>query len=380
MIDRSALVRGFVVLLLLAAACSSAYAMLSDTDGTSGTFLEDDPTHRYGPIYEEPNGYRDTLLADRWVRSIKVSGGGTFGSTITRQVRIGIEGRGPIPEREATLETRAAIVLFAGPRRERAEGVLRGIQNTLDDRGGLVRGVSLAQSPGEAQSAAIASIVRLRAIDDFSDPGDRAILTKLLADIGADQSKHAFAWYNGQFQEIVLGPEVSRGLLTWIRTPKQATKQDNIFTAFVLRHELEHAVTPIGDRDYRQLQWMEEGTADTMARWPGAAAETARMLGMPYPTRYDRLQFATKRGGYPEWTDTIRVLLGAAGIDWKDPAQFDAASRLLQSRDSMQAPTMLAERIAKRNRMGADGQTRIERDIRRLDGDVRAARRLVARL
>lgn len=379
MIDRSALTRGFVVLLLLAAACSGAYAMLADTDGTSGNFLEDGSARHHGPIYEEPDGYRRTLLADRWVRSIKVPGG-TFGSTITRQVRIGIDGRGPVPMREVTLETRPAVVLFAGPRRERAEHVLRGIQDVLDERGGLVRGISLAQSPGEAQAAAIASVIRLRDVDSFEDPRDRAILTRLLADIGADQSEHAFAWYNGRFQDIVLGPEVSRGLLTWIRTPGKATKQDNIFTAFVLRHELEHAVTPIGDRDYQQLQWLEEGTADTMARWPGAAAETARMLGMPYPARYDRLQFATARGGYPQWTDTIRVLLGAAGVDWKAPGQFEAASELLQSRDSMQTPALLAERIAKRKRMGVDGQARIERGIRGLNGDVRAARRLVARL
>lgn len=380
MIDRGTITRGFIALLLLAAICSMLYAVLSDTDGTSGNFLEDeDRGYAYGPIFEDADAYQGRLLADPWIRSLPVKGG-TFGSKVTRQVRIGIDGSGPIPTREVTLETPAAIALFGGPRRERAVDVLHGIMHVLEDNGGLVRGISLTEDEGSAQAAAIASIVRRRVTDGVTEAGDRRIVRQIIQEETADQVDHAFAWYNGQFQDVVLGPEISRGLLTWIRTPEQVTKEQGIFTAYVLRHELEHAVSPSTFREGRERTWIEEGTADVMARWPGAAAETARELGIPYPKRYEEDEYATDRGGYPEWTDTMRVLLGEAGVDWKDPTQYDEAAELVQEVQATDVPRVLAQRIARRNRMSEGDRAKLERDIRGLDGDPKAARRLVARL
>jgi hypothetical protein len=313
------------------------------------------------------------------VRDLPLSGGGTFGSRATRVIRIDIDGTGPIPEREVTLETRPAVTLFQPPRRDRAEQVLRGLQRILEERGGLVRGLTLAETDGDAQAAAIATVVRHRHIDHAVTAGDRAEVTRMLRELGADQADHAFAWYHPRFQEVVLGPEISRGLLTHVRTPGRATKEQNLFAAYVLLHELEHTITPTGGEDYERLQWLEEGTADTLARWPGAAAATAKELGMPYPRGAETREFRTDRGGYPEWTDAVRVLIGAAGIDWRDPRSRDAAAELLQGDDVAAVPAVLAARIATRNRLSGRERRVLERGIRALDGDVRAARRLVAR-
>jgi hypothetical protein len=52
MIDRGTIVRGFVVLVLLSFVLAGAYAVLGNTEGTSGNFLEDDSAKRwrYGAI------------------------------------------------------------------------------------------------------------------------------------------------------------------------------------------------------------------------------------------------------------------------------------------------------------------------------------------
>lgn len=375
MIDRGALVRGFFALLLLAAACAGAYVVLGDTDGTSGNFLEDEGAHRYGPIYEEPDSYRRSI-AHPWLRDLRVSGGGTVGRHLNSQVRMAVDGAGDIPGREVTLETPAAVTLFAGPRRERAEGVLRGIQVALEERGGLIKGLAFTDSRAGAQSAAVASIARLHLADENYDPAVRRMLQSVITDVTRELSEEAHAWYDPRFQDIVLGPEISRGLYTWIRTPAKAAPAENIFTAYVLLHELEHAVTP----EEGGAKWVEEGTADVLARWPGASAGMARQLGMPYPRRYDTAEYRTDRGGYPEYVDTMRVLLGAAGIDWRDPKQLDEATELLQGRPARLVPRELAARIARRNRLGDAERAALVRQVAAVGGSPAAARRLVASL
>jgi hypothetical protein len=378
MIERGTVLRGFIALFLIAVIGSIAYGILSNTDGTSGNFLEDgDGRYAYGPIFEDPDAYRKATLTDPFIRDMRVTGG-TFGTTITQQVRIDIDGKGAIPEREVTLQTKPAVRLFNGPRRERALDVLHGIQRILEDEGALLEGISIARTRGGVEAAAISGVIEEYPTDGYyNTPAEKKMVTDVLSSVAADLAGGAYAWYDPRIQQIVFGPVISKGLHTWIETPKKSTPAENLFTAYVVRHELEHAVTPSGD-DYG---WIEEGTADTIARWPGVAASTARELGMPYPKRYDTLEYKTDRGGYPEYVDSLRILLGAAGVDWKDPKQLDDAQELLQDGELRDVPKVLAERIATRNRLNAVQRNRLERGIRRLSGDdPAAARRLVAKL
>lgn len=379
MIERGTILRGLLVLLLLAAAMSGAYLLLSDTDGSSGNFLEDEHEGwRYGAIYEQPTATRQLVDVDRWLRDLPVRGG-TYGRVLPAQARITFDGSGSIPSRDVTLESKAAVDLFAGERRERADDVLRGVQRILEERNGLIRGLVLTDSYGGAQAAAISNVVRLHFADDIDDPATRRLVVELIDEVSSELAGETWAWYSFKFQEVVLGPEISRGLERWIRTPDKATPEQNIFTAHVLRHELEHAVSPATLLDDDQLQWVEEGSADVLARWPGAAAETARELGMPYPKRYEKVAYEPRNAGYPKWVATMRVLLGASGIDVKDPEAIDQAAALLQDGDVSGVPDRIAERIAKRNRLTMREQQQLAAGIRGLDGDTRAARRLVAR-
>lgn len=381
MIDRGTVLRGFFALFLIAVVGSIAYALLSNTDGSSGNFLEDgDGRYTYGPIFEDPDAYRKATLTDPFIRKMKVTGG-TFETTIVRQVRIDIDGSGPIPTRDVTLQTKPAVQLFNGPRRERAVEVLHGIQRILEEEGALLEGISIARTRGGIEAAAISGVIEQYPTDGYyNTPAEKKMVTDVLTSVARDLAGGAYAWYDPKIQQIVFGPVISKGLHTWIETPRKATPAENLFTAYVVRHELEHAVTP-ADGDVFEFRWLEEGTADTIARWPGVAAATARELGMPYPKRYDKLEYRTSRGGYPEYVDSLRILLGAAGIDWKDPTQVDEAVELLQQRELRDVPAELATRIAKRHRLSPAERVRLERGIRRLDGETpAAARRLVAKL
>lgn len=379
MIERGTILRGFVALLLLAAALSGVYALASNTDGSSGNFLEDGREGwHYGAIYEQPGATRQLVDVDRWLRDLPVRGG-TYGRTLPAQARITFDGSGPIPSRDVTLESAAAVDLFEGERRERAEDVLRGVQRILEERDGLIRGLVLTKSYGGAEAAAISNVVRLHVADGIDDPAERRLVSTLIQEVSSELAGETWAWYSFRFQEIVLGPEISRGLERWIRTPDASTPEQNIFTAHVLRHEIEHAVSPATQLDSDQLQWIEEGSADVLARWPGAAAATARELGMTYPKRYERMAYEPTRSGYPTWVATMRVLLGACGIDVQDPAAIDDAARLLQDGDVTGVPERIAERIATRNRLTEREERRLAAGIRGLDGDTRAARRIVTR-
>ncbi len=380
MIDRGTVLRGFFALFLIAVVGSVGYMFLSNTDGSSGNFLEDgDGRYSYGPIFEDPDAYRKATLADPFIRDMKVTGG-TFGSTITKQVRIDIDGSGPIPTRDVTLQTQPAVRLFSGPRRERALDVLHGVQRILEEEGALLEGISIARTRGGIEAAAISGVIEEFPTDGYyNTPAEKKMVTDVLSAISEDLAGGAYAWYDSRIQQIVFGPVISKGLHTWIETPKRATPAENLFTAYVVRHELEHAITP-GDDDAATYTWLEEGTADTIARWPGVAAATARELGMPYPKRYDKVEYKTDRGGYPDYVDSLRILLGAAGVQWKDPKQLDEAQELLQKRELRDVPAELATRIAKRHRLTAVQRIKLERGIRNMSGSPSEARRLVGKL
>ncbi|MCW2921325.1 MAG: hypothetical protein JWL76_1199 [Thermoleophilia bacterium] len=380
MIDRGTVLRGFFALFLIAVIGSVGYMFLSNTDGSSGNFLEDgDDRTNYGPIFEDPDAYRKATITDPFIRDMHVTGG-TFGSTITRQVRIDIDGSGPIPSRDVTLQTKPAVRLFNGPRRERALDVLHGVQRILEDEGALLEGISIARTRGGVEAAAISGIIEEFPTDGYyNTPAEKKMVTDVLSAVAADLAGGAYAWYDPRIQQIVFGPVISKGLHTWIETPKRATAAENLFTAYVVRHELEHAVTP-GDGDSSTYRWLEEGTADTIARWPGVAADTAKQLGMTYPKRYEKIEYRTDRGGYPEYVDSLRILLGAAGVSWKDPTQLEEAKDVLQARELRDVPAELATRIAKAHRLSAAQRIRLERGIRRMDGTPSEARRLVGKL
>ena len=171
---------------------------------------------------------------------------------------------------------------------------------------------------------------------------------------------------------------MSKTLRTISKAPKRVTPAKGIFAAHVIRHEFEHAVSPDSDEDYARWQWVEEGGADVFARWPGAAAATAKAMGLPYPKQYERRAYKPKNGGYPEWSETLYLLLRAAGIDTTDPKQLDKASALLQEEAAGDTRLdALSAAIAEEQGLSRARAAKLRRDVRALDGSTSKARRLV---
>ncbi|MCB0878318.1 MAG: hypothetical protein KDC46_04980 [Thermoleophilia bacterium] len=147
------------------------------------------------------------------------------------------------------------------------------------------------------------------------------------------------------------------------------------YAAEVLAHEFEHAVTPAdaNSRSGQELAWLEEGGADTLARWPGVAKRYTDAMGLAQPIAAPRLD---ARNDYDRMTAVVRRLLVLAGVDVTRADQLDAARALLQDGPLEQAPRRLARAIHARHPHGEQTVAELERDIRRLDGSLAAIRRL----
>jgi hypothetical protein len=357
-------------------------ALLGACGGGTKTFPEDlrGNSDILALYRQEPDAFRRNILVDPWISRLPVGGGrATFGREIPRVVRIDIDGTGPLVRRDVTLETGAAVDLFSGAGEPRMKRFVQGGMETLDDRGGFIRGINLSNSSVNYQAGAMASVIEESAIDGSVTRQDRAYLSFVLRLIAAEIAEHSYAWYDTRTTGVNVGPDVSNILRMHARTPGRVKPERGIFAAYVIRHEFEHAVSPDSLEDYAQWQWVEEGSADVFARWPGAAAATAKRMGLPYPKRYEKLKYTTKLGGYPEWSEALFLLLQAAGVDVTDPKQLDTASELLQGGNrSTISLDRLAAAIAREQGLSRVRAAKLRRDIRALDGSLPRARRLVA--
>jgi hypothetical protein len=77
---------------------------------------------------------------------------------------------------------------------------------------------------------------------------------------------------------------------------------------------------------------------------------------------------------------TLRILLAAGGVDWRDPAQLAEATELLQGTRAGRVPASLAHRIGVRHRLDERQQARLAARILGLDGSPVRARALVRSL
>lgn len=363
------------ILVALAAALASACG--GDTDAQFPEDLRGDIQAQY---VEEPNALRANVLVDPWVSQLKVGNGrSTFGREIPRVVRIDIDGTGPLVRRDVTLETAPAVELFSGAGEQRMKRFVHGGMTVLDERNGFIRGMNLSSSANSYEAGAIASIIEEHALDGSVNREERAFLELVISLIARDIAEHSFAWYDTRTTWVNLGPDVSNVLRMHAKTPARVKPARGLFAAHVVLHEFEHAVSPDSMEDYARWQWVEEGTADVFARWPGAAARAAKAMGLPYPKQYERIAYKPKGVGYPEWSETLLVLLRAAGIDVSEPDQLDIASALLQAHNRSDASLdKLSAAIATEQGLSPARAAKLRRDVRALNGNLPRARRIVA--
>jgi hypothetical protein len=330
----------------------------------------------YGPIFDAPHAYRSQLLVDPWIDRIPVGGTSTFGREIVRQVRIDIDGHGALADREVHLQTPPSVALFGSRGGDRMRTFLHGSLDVLDAREGYIRGMSLTTSKAGYEAAALSGIIEKNVLDGEFTAADRAFVSRMLSRYARETSRHTLAWYDPRTTWVTVGPDVSRIVEVQALQPGRVSPVQGIEAALVLRHEFEHAVTPASDDDYERLKWLEEGLADTLARWPGVAASTARSMGLPYPRRYLDRAYDSRWSVYPAWVATVRLLLQAAAIDTTSPSALGAATRVLQGDDLGAVPARIAARIASKQGLSRRRQLQLQRGIERLGGNRRAALRL----
>lgn len=153
-----------------------------------------------------------------------------------------------------------------------------------------------------------------------------------------------------------LGPQASRVMLN-AAADKQVTDpavlQNNYVMSHLLRHEAQHAVTPANDKTYPRYAWLEEATAETIGRWPGAIKRTAQGLGIPVKVHSIQQNLASSEGGaqYNAWSGSLRSLLRLAGINTMRTDSLPQAVELLQTPALSRVPGKLADAIVANNKL-----------------------------
>jgi hypothetical protein len=354
-------------------------------DNTVGRQVTDDGL---GSIIMRPNRFQQELQRDAWVRPFEIDGK-PLGRLLVSGSRFSIEGRGPLRARRIYADTPPAANLLSGRSEVRAERFLHGLQRLMHERGAYVQGISFARSRDGYKANFLISMVQsswLRPLLDqraVSNEQRREVLAELVP-MAEEGSAGALATHRFETHWVDLDPTLTRYLETWMRNPKKVKPKDTLFVAHVIRHELEHSVSAWdGSYDGEAVgsvhRWLEEGSADTLANWPGEAARTARILGLPYPKAAERASWASfdpGRGGYPEYVETMRTLLLMAGVNTKDPNSFRQAHALLQKGDVHGTPMRLADAIIDNGRAKPKRRRWLVMKIVNLGGDPSRARAL----
>lgn len=257
----------------------------------------------------------------------------TVGELLPQQARFRIVGEGPPEHRSVVAETRAAARLLEGSTREPTERIVRGLVSLAYDRPGsaIIKGVALSTSRyGFALNRMMTDLVE-RMPPEVGPAGatpPKDLARELRSRLEDYRTQVDDVWAIYQDGWIDVGPRISRILRNHVRHPdtaEPAARRDHYSAAYVLRHELEHAITPTATGTGEGIGWLhEEGVADALARWPGAVAETARALGLRHLP-------AKLPAGYPEQRRVIRQWLRYAGIDTRRKEERSRADRLLQA-------------------------------------------------
>lgn len=387
---------------MFAVAAAAVVAALIWAGVTRGTFLlpgmaPDAPSAGsakdivYRPISLQPDRYERKLLKEPWVRRIDI-GGATFGATLPKQARFSIEGSGSMTARQVTADTtRSTSLLSSGPQ-QRTTQFLHGMQRTMEQRKAYVKGFSLSSDERGFTANWLVVFVEAGMFNSAQSPRQQRQLTQLVLQYAKTWMPDTLAWYQFNSHWIVLGPEQSKVLERHVRTPQKVTPRQGLRVAYILRHEIEHSVSAhdgayeTSFANYKRIQWMEEGTADVLARWPGESARMAEALGLPYPERaksvaYDRIE--PNASGYDRWVTAMRELLEVAGVRPERASDFRAADRLLQHGRIEQTPERVTAAIVREHRLQKRMAPRIAARIRALDGSptrVRALARAVKRM
>lgn len=248
-------------------------------------------------------------------------------------------------------------------------------------------GIVLTDSD-EGYAAAFASLIAV----------DSGVVSSLVAQSGVQETVTRFfddrmraidrgelALYHPVSDWIVIGPRVSRLLRGEQETSGLPTVA---YPAYILRHEFEHSVSPepvfVTIISSSSLAWLDEGTASTLARWPGAVDTTARLLGLTRPLPRDRSaafdDVLPSPDIYDAQVETVRSVLRLAGVDPTKQSELPRAAALLQTHPLQVVPYDLAATILARHDIANASCRALGDEIAHLNGDPAKVRKLEALL
>lgn len=279
---------------------------------------------------------------------------------LPRQVQVAFRPDAPRAQQVVPL-TPAATQLLNGPDRVAARRFFTGVIDAARGAGALtnLRGMSLADGDAGFATNALASNIEAGYLPNSVATGDRA---RFLHDFQgvADATRGARAQNTGWLD---VGPKVSAGIREIITRGPRASTDTLDEVSLVLTHELQHAATPPGPDIPQHLVWLEEGIAETLAWWPGAARGTLSKVAPAVPAHWndpDPFTVNPNSLASPEYrrrNQIVEKLVSLAGVEPRTddgaiaPGSADAARTLLQSSHVSGVPRDLARAIARTHRL-----------------------------
>jgi hypothetical protein len=284
----------------------------------------------------------------------------TVGETLPQQIQIAVQGDGPISTRRLVPLTAPARELLHGTHRESADRVLRGMLAPLDAQLGAsnFRGFSLATGDAGFATNMLMSNIESGYEPDSVAAGDRVGLhdslgTMLSVTRGGKAQNTGWADF---------GPRVSAKVRALVEQGAGAGRDTAAEVALTALHELGHSHTPPGPNVPNRVVWLEEGIAETLSWWPGAAAKSMERMGVPArpgyePDPYTAAADSVASREYRDRHRSVLKLLDLAGVQQYDDngapntAGLATATQLLQGDRVDRVPRNIARAIVRHNRL-----------------------------
>lgn len=307
----------------------------------------------------------DTFLRTPWVANTPVDDT-SVRELLPRQIHIAVRGDGPVSRRELVPITPAARELLHGRHRDAAERVLKGMLAPLDAQQGAsnFRGLSLSTDVAGFATNLLASNIEAGFEPDSVTIRDKQQFERTFTNIGRAVVEGGVKAQNTGWTDF--GPRVSQQVLDLIARGEQAGRDTAAEVALTAAHELQHSHTaPLAPGAPRQLVWLEEGAAETLAWWPGVAAESMRRMGVPArrgeePDPFVADPRSVASNEYRQRHRAVLGLLDLAGVQQRTETgtpsadAYRAATQLLQGVSIERVPRNLARAIARTHGLRAE--------------------------
>lgn len=246
-------------------------------------------------------------------------GASTFSAALDSSARFEITGDGPLISREIIPVTTAAKQLLANKIGEPSLQFLRGMLAAADAREGqqILNAISLSSTPERFVANRIQSNRALGRVQNKTEIERFATADlPLVAPAHLEDDRILASYTRGALD---IGPDLSQIIAGTIIGKANADSTPQLAplrraAAMILSHEIGHAGSTLGPQEV--VDELEEGIAETLARWPGSVDELANCVGwndLPIPG--DDPATYTQARSYDGAVNKVHRILKSVGID-----------------------------------------------------------------